>query len=82
MGWQSTTVGVIGIVVGVPIGLAVGNLVWQAFASRLGAVPLTDVPVELVVVIAVGVIAAGLVLALVPALVASRSTAAAVLREE
>jgi ABC-type antimicrobial peptide transport system permease subunit len=82
VGWQSTTVGVIGIVVGVPIGLAVGNLVWQAFASRLGAVPLTDVPVELVVVIAVGVIAAGLVLALVPALVASRSTAAAVLREE
>ena len=42
--WQTTTVAAIGIVLGVPLGIAAGRLVWNAFASNLGvvAVPVVD----------------------------------------
>ena len=36
--WQTTTVAAIGIVLGVPLGIAAGRLVWDAFASNLGVV--------------------------------------------
>ena len=80
--WQATTVVLVGVVVGVPLGLVVGNLAWQAFASNLGAVPLTVVPTGLVALVALGALVLGNVLALLPATLAARSRAAAALREE
>src|ERR1700733_12428372 len=38
--WQTTTVGLIGVVVGVPLGIALGRLVWRLFAQNLGVVPI------------------------------------------
>jgi hypothetical protein len=46
--WQATTVALFGIVVGIPLGLAAGQLVWRTFATNLGAVPVATVPVWLI----------------------------------
>lgn len=80
--WQATTVAVVGLVVGIPLGLVVGNLAWKAFASNLGAVPLTVVPVGLVALVGGGVLILGNLLALAPGSFAARSRPAAALREE
>jgi ABC-type lipoprotein release transport system permease subunit len=82
VGWQATTVAVIGIVVGVPLGVALGSITWRAFASNLGAVPLTVVSVGTVALIALGVLVVGNLLAVVPAGFASRARPAAALRQE
>jgi FtsX-like permease family len=80
--WQATTVAAVGIVVGIPLGIVVGNLAWQAFASNLGAVPLTVVPVGLVALVGGGALLLGNLLAVGPASFAARARPAAALREE
>ena len=80
--WQTTTVAVVGIVVGVPIGVAAGRLVWRAFATNLGVLadPVTVVWVIAAVGVATLVIAN--LLALGPAVLAARSPAADLLKAE
>jgi len=81
--WQATTVALVGIVVGVPSGLAVGGAVWRAFASNLGAVPVSTVPVGAIVALGAGVLVVANLLAVAPALVAARSrTAGELLRTQ
>ena len=70
--WQATTLGLAGVVVGVPLGVALGQTVWRAFATNLGAVPMPTVPVLAVVVLAAGVVVVANLLAVVPALIAAR----------
>ena len=82
VGWQATTVAVIGIVVGVPLGVALGGLVWRAFASNLGVIPVTVVSVGTVALIALGVLVVGNLLAILPATFAARTRPALSLREE
>ena len=67
--WQATTIGVIGLVVGVPLGLVVGRVVWRAVASGIGVV---DDPVTPALAVAVVVIAA-LAIVMAAAVVPSRS---------
>jgi ABC-type antimicrobial peptide transport system permease subunit len=82
VGWQATTVAVIGLVVGGPLGVAAGQFVWRAFATSFGVVPVAVVPPLLLVLLAVAVLAAANVLAVVPALVAARSRPGQLLRAE
>jgi hypothetical protein len=79
--WQSTTIALIGIVLGVPIGIALGRVIWRAFASNLGVVPVEIAPVRLVFLLAAGALVVGILLALVPATLASRTRPAVALRE-
>jgi hypothetical protein len=79
--WQATTLALVGIVVGVPLGVAVGQEVWKTFASNLGVVPVSVVPVWLVVGLAAGVVVEANLLAIAPALAASRSRPGQLLRE-
>jgi hypothetical protein len=79
--WQATTLALVGIVVGVPLGVAVGQEVWKTFASNLGVVPVSVVPVWLVVGLAAGVVVVANLLAIAPALAASRSRPGQLLRE-
>jgi hypothetical protein len=72
--WQATTVALFGIVVGIPLGLAAGQLVWRTFATNLGAVPVATVPVWLIASLAVGVLVVAVLLAIAPAVAATRST--------
>jgi len=78
--WQATTLALIGIVVGVPLGVVAGEAIWNAFANNLGAVPISVVPTWLVVTLAVGVLVVANLLAIGPALVATRSKPARLLQ--
>ena len=80
--WQATVVALVGIVAGVPLGIAAGRAVWRLFATNFGVVPLTVVNVLLIATLAVGVLAAANVLAFFPALLAARSRPAQLLRAE
>jgi ABC-type antimicrobial peptide transport system permease subunit len=79
---QSTTVGLVGLVIGIPLGLAVGRLAWTWVADE---VPLVYVsPVALVavgLVIPIALVVANLIAAL-PGRRASRLAPATVLRTE
>jgi len=78
--WQATTMAVIGIVIGIPLGVAAGQATWTAFANNLGAVPVAVVPIGIVGTLAVGVVVVANLLAIGPALVATRSKPAALLQ--
>jgi hypothetical protein len=64
---------VAGIVIGVPTGVVVGGSIWRAFAANLGAVPVSVVPVWLIAFLVAGVLVVANLIAIGPALVATRS---------
>jgi hypothetical protein len=78
--WQATTLAVVGIVVGVPVGIVVGQAVWREFANNLGAVPVSVVPVWLICLLIAGVLLGANLIAVAPALVATRSKPRELLR--
>ncbi|HEY6427557.1 MAG TPA: ABC transporter permease [Acidimicrobiales bacterium] len=78
--WQATTLALVGVVIGVPLGLVVGRAVWNTFANNLGAVPVTVVPLALTAAITAGVLVVANVIAIAPALAATRSKAVDLLR--
>ena len=80
--WQTTTVALIGLVVGVPLGVAIGRLVWRAFADYLGVVPVPVVTLPEIGAIALGTLVVANLLAAVPALAAARIRPASLLRAE
>jgi hypothetical protein len=82
LAWQTTTVAVIGIVVGVPAGIAIGRLVWRVFADNLGVVPVPVVAGWVIVAVALGTLVVANLLAIGPALVAARSRPTSLLRSE
>ena len=75
-------VALVGIVVGAPIGIAVGRVLWRVFATNFGVVPVAVVEPVLIVALAAGVLAVANLLAAVPALLAARSQPAKLLRAE
>ncbi len=81
--WRATTVALVGIVVGIPLGVAAGQVVWRAFATNLGVVPVATVPVWVIAALGAGVIVVANLLAIAPALAAARSkTAGQLLRTQ
>jgi hypothetical protein len=80
--WQAATVAVVGVAVGIPLGLAVGRVIWTTFAANLGVVPLAVVPGWLIAAIAAGFIATALAIAALPAAAAARTRTSQMLRTE
>jgi len=80
--WQATTVTLVGLVVGVPIGVALGRVVWRAFALDVGVVPKPVVDPWVIVGLGAAVLVGALVLAIAPALAAARARPARLLRVE
>jgi ABC-type lipoprotein release transport system permease subunit len=70
------------VIVGVPVGIAVGRWLWTLFANGIYAVPLPAVPVLEVTLVAVAAIAFVNVVALLPARIAARTPTAVLLRSE
>ena len=70
--WQATTTASVGIVVGIPLGIVVGRLIWKAFATNLGAVPVPTVPAWAIAALALGVFVVANLLAVVPAVASAR----------
>jgi hypothetical protein len=78
--WQATTLALFGMVIGVPVGVAAGEAIWRTFANNLGVVPISVAPVSLLVLLAAGVLVVANLIAVVPALVATRSRPGVLLR--
>ncbi|MGP8001536.1 MAG: FtsX-like permease family protein [Streptosporangiaceae bacterium] len=80
--WQASVIlGVAGLA-GVPLGVAVGHWAWAAFATSLGAVPVTVVPLPALLAWFVVLVVTGNLLAAGPAAVAARTPPAVLLRAE
>ena len=71
--WQSITVAIVGIVIGAPLGAALGRLTWSAFATNVGVVPVPIVDFWWLGALVVGVAVGSALLALAPAIIASRT---------
>ena len=78
--WQATTVALVGLIAGLPAGIAAGRVLWRAFAASLGAVPVPVVPAGLLAVLAASVLVVANALALGPALIASQARPGDLLR--
>jgi hypothetical protein len=70
--WQATTVALVGIVVGAPLGIAAGDALWRAFATNLGVVPVSVVQLWLITGLVAGALVVANLLAAAPALKAAR----------
>ena len=80
--WQASVAGVIGVIVGLPVGVLMGRWLWILFARYIDAVPDPTVPfLPMIVVVAVTLALVNLVAAL-PGLSAARTSTAQVLRGE
>lgn len=80
--WQASTLVIVALLVGIPLGVAAGRWVWQLFADQLGVPPAPRIPtVAVVLAVPVALIVAN-VLAAGPGWVAGRLRPATVLRTE
>jgi ABC-type antimicrobial peptide transport system permease subunit len=79
---QATTTAGLALAVGVPAGLAVGKLAWDAFAANIGITTETVLPLFLVLMIIIAALVLANILAAVPAFFAGRSLPARDLRAQ
>ena len=82
VGWQATAVALVGILAGIPLGIAAGKVAWRVFATNFGVVPVSVVEVGELAVLAASVLVVANFLAVLPALIAARSRPADLLRAE
>jgi putative ABC transport system permease protein len=80
--WQATTIAVVAAAIGLPVGVAVGRLVWHEFGEQLGIVPESVVPATLILLAAPATVVLANLLAAIPARAAARTAPALVLRVE
>jgi hypothetical protein len=82
VGWQATVIASVGIIVGVPGGIALGQAVWRLFANDLGVVPDPFIVAWVIAAIAGGVVVLANLLALGPALRSARLSPGELLRTQ
>jgi ABC-type antimicrobial peptide transport system permease subunit len=80
--YQATVLGLVGLVVGVPAGIAVGRVVWGAVADGLGVPSEVGVPLVALVLVAVGALLVANVIGGIAATSAIRDRPAAALAAE
>jgi hypothetical protein len=80
--WQSTVVAVVGLVIGVPLGIAAGRWLWIVFAHALSAVPEPVVPPGPIALAVVAALVLANLVAALPGRSAARTPAALLLRAE
>ena len=80
--WQATTLVVVALALGVPLGLVAGRLVWRSFADELGVGAGVVLPALAFTLIAVSAVVLANLIAAFPARTAARTRPALVLRSE
>ncbi len=80
--WHATATIVVGLLIGIPLGIAAGRLAWSRFADQLDVVAQSVTPVMALVAIVVGALVVANVAAWLPARQAGRVEASTVLRRE
>jgi hypothetical protein len=80
--WQATVDGLIGAVIGIPIGIVLGRELWTLFARDINAVPQPTVPALALALVGIGSIAVAVVASTWPGRSAARTPPGLVLRSE
>ena len=80
--WQSSLIVAIGLLVGVPLGIALGRWLWILFAERLPVLARPSVPILALAGVALVLVLLANLVAAVPARRAGRTPVAAILRSE
>ncbi len=80
--WQSTIAVGIGTVIGVPLGIIAGRVLWTLFARAIYVVPAPSVPAPVIGLIVVGSLVLANLVAAVPGRLAARTPTALLLRAE
>ncbi len=80
--WQASVSGLVGVVVGVPLGILLGRWLWTLFARYIDAVPEPTVPVLSVVIVVLATLVLANAVAALPGRSAARTSTAQVLRGE
>ncbi len=80
--WQASVSAAIGVVVGGPLGIALGRWLWILFARAIYAVPEPSVPWLEIAVVAIGALLLANLVAALPGRIAARTPTALVLRSE
>jgi len=80
--WQATTMATVGLVIGIPIGIVAGELLWHRVASGLGVSTDSPFPTATVLLIVPAVIVLVNLVALLPARAAAQAQPAAALRTD
>jgi hypothetical protein len=80
--WQATTLALVAVLVGVPLGMVVGRSAWILFAHQLGIVPEPVLPLVGLGLLALATLAVANLVAVVPGRAAARTQPALVLRSE
>ena len=82
VGWQATTVACVGILVGIPLGIGLGRLIWWVVADDTGVAVSSSVPVAVLAAVMVATLVLANLVAGAPARAAARSASATALRTE
>ena len=80
--WQASIAVAAGTVIGVPLGIALGRLLWDLFARQINVVPQPTVPSVPVILISLGALALANIVAALPGRLAARTPTALLLRAE
>jgi len=80
--WQSSVAALVGVLAGVPIGIALGRWLWILFAGGISAVPHPTVPIAAIAAVALGAVAFANLVSLIPGRIASRTRTSLLLRAE
>jgi ABC-type lipoprotein release transport system permease subunit len=80
--WQATTFATLGLVIGLPLGIAAGRWTWYLFAEQIQVVPEPVTPIPLVLLVVPAAVLIANLVATLPSWSAARTRPAAVLRAE
>jgi hypothetical protein len=80
--WQATTLILVALMVGIPLGVAAGRWTWTLFAEQLGIAPSPSVPIAWLLLGIPGAILLANLVAALPGRAAARTAPSAILRTE
>lgn len=80
--WQATTFAMLALVMGIPVGVALGRTAWQLLMDSLGATATASVPFVALLGVAFGTVVMAVLIAALPARSAARTQPAEILHSE
>ncbi len=80
IGWHALTVLVVAVAIGLPLGILAGRWLWSSFATSIGVLPITAIPLQALLPGLAAIVIVGTVFTALPAVVLAREQPATALR--